>query len=49
MIRALQMRDSTGLATPADWDEGDTLMLPDDMSNAQARRIFDTAPVTLAP
>jgi peroxiredoxin (alkyl hydroperoxide reductase subunit C) len=38
--RALQLHDETGAATPADWDQGDLVIIPDKRPEAEVLRQF---------
>ncbi len=40
VIDALQIIDKTGLAVPADWEEGDSLLFVENMSDDAARQLY---------
>ena len=43
VIRAMQLRDRTGAATPADWDDGDVALIPDNRPEDEVIQHFGTA------
>ena len=49
VTRALQLRAETGAATPADWQNGDMAIIPANMSNIEAFRVFGSMPRSLTP
>lgn len=49
VARALQLRAQTGAATPADWDEGELVIIPDARSESEVRRQFCSDSQQLTP
>ncbi|WP_297774641.1 hypothetical protein [uncultured Roseovarius sp.] len=49
VAKAPQLRDGTGAATPADWEEGDMAIIPDDHPESAVLRDFGAASTTLTP
>lgn len=49
VIRALQIRAETGAATPADWQGGDMVIIPDNRSETEVIRQFGTGSERLLP
>lgn len=49
VTRALQVRDDTGAATPADWQGEDMLIIPDNRSEAEVIRQFGNGSERLLP
>lgn len=49
VARALQLRDQTGAATPADWYEGDMAIIPDQRSEAAVFQDFGAESTRLRP
>ncbi|SEO91982.1 Alkyl hydroperoxide reductase subunit AhpC (peroxiredoxin) [Salinihabitans flavidus] len=49
VIRAIQMHESTGFATPSDWEEGDCLIVPDTEVEARARRVPELRILEILP
>ena len=49
VTRALQLRAETGAATPADWQGGDMVIIPDNRSEAEVIRQFGTGSEQLLP
>lgn len=49
VARAMQMRATTGVATPADWQGGDMVIIPDNRSEQEVLRQFGTASELLLP
>lgn len=48
-VRALQVHDATGAATPADWDRGDLLIISDGRPEPEVRRQFCADSQNLTP
>lgn len=48
-VQALQLRDRSGVATPADWTDGEMAIVPDDRSEASVLREFGSGSTFLAP
>jgi len=40
VIDALQIADAKHIATPADWNKGDEVIIPPSVSNEEAKEIF---------
>jgi peroxiredoxin (alkyl hydroperoxide reductase subunit C) len=40
VIDALQLCDAKSIATPADWQKGDPVIIPPTISNAKAKGLF---------
>lgn len=49
VVKALQRRAETGAATPADWQGGDMVIIPDNRSEAEVIRVFCTGSERLLP
>lgn len=49
VLRALQLHARTGVATPADWQRGDMVIIPDNRSEAEVIRVFGTRSERLLP
>ncbi len=49
VIRALQLRAETGAATPADWQGGDMVIIPDNRPESEVIRQFGTGSERLLP
>jgi peroxiredoxin (alkyl hydroperoxide reductase subunit C) len=47
--RALQLHDATRVATPADWDQGDLVIIPDTRPESEVIRQFGAQSQTLTP
>jgi peroxiredoxin (alkyl hydroperoxide reductase subunit C) len=48
-LQALQLRDKTGAATPADWLQGEMQIVPDDRPEPAVVRDFGTPSTYLSP
>lgn len=49
VIKAMQLRDRTGAATPADWYDGEMAIIPDERSEAAVIREFGMGSTRLRP
>lgn len=49
VVRALQLRDQTGAATPADWLPNDPILIPDDRSETEVLRQFSANSIKMLP
>ncbi|MDZ7710732.1 MAG: redoxin domain-containing protein [Roseovarius sp.] len=49
VVKALQLRDETGAATPADWQGGDMVIIPDNRSETEVMRQFGAGSDRLLP
>lgn len=47
--KAIQLHDRTGAYTPADWEHGDLVIIPNTLPEAEVRRHFSCASVNLTP
>jgi|GEM_PF-178881 alkyl hydroperoxide reductase subunit AhpC len=49
VTKAIQLHDRTGAYTPADWDHGDLVIVPDTLPESEVRRHFASDSVRLTP
>lgn len=49
VIQALKMHDDTGFAIPSDWYEGDPLVVPSELADADVMTLVGSPPVIVLP